>query len=82
MKSKSEQIIFFFIASIMSGVAIFLMGISAFFIGRCIIWLFISGEFIFPLEYVNKPFKAAVITGPVIGLGTWFMYYNPLKLRR
>ncbi|NHB90467.1 hypothetical protein [Photorhabdus tasmaniensis] len=79
MKTKNSQIAVVLITSIMCGIGMFLIMMVTFFIGRCLIWWFVSGEFNFPYEYVKKSFKIGLAIGPIAGVGTWFIEY---KLRR
>ncbi|CRL63741.1 hypothetical protein ACBQ20_17890 [Proteus vulgaris] len=79
MRAKNEQLMFVVIMSIICGLAMFLIIIIFFFIGKCLIWWFVSGEFTFSYEYVKKAFRVGLITGPIAGVGTWFAEY---KLRR
>ncbi len=79
MRTKNNQLIFVVIMSIVCGLAMFLIIIISFFIGKCLIWWFVSGEFTFLLEYVEKAFRVGLITGPIVGIGMWFIEY---KLRR
>ncbi|MBC8954443.1 hypothetical protein [Xenorhabdus sp. PB62.4] len=82
MHQKNKQIILFIVASIMWTFSLFLIFIFGFFVGKCVIWLFMSGEFFFSFEYVKKAFRAAIIAGPILGIGTWIAYYHPFKRRR
>ncbi|MBD1226995.1 hypothetical protein [Xenorhabdus griffiniae] len=79
MNKNINQFEYFLVVTILCVVSLCLMGLFIYCTVKCIIWLFIGGDFLFSFEYVKKIFKASVIAGLVAGIGTWFIEY---KLRK
>ncbi|GAA0347897.1 hypothetical protein AYY16_11445 [Morganella psychrotolerans] len=75
MHLKTEKLIYWVFITILWVIAMFSMGIFAFFIGRVYVWLFMNSEFTFPLEYVSESGRLALIIGPVLGGASWFTRY-------
>ncbi|MBQ0215522.1 hypothetical protein KAH51_18995 [Proteus vulgaris] len=79
MNQKTNQFEYFLVMTILCVIVLFIMGLVIYSIGKCIIWLLIGGDFIFPIEFLKKIIKASLWAGLVVGIGMWFIEY---KLRR
>ncbi|GAA0347870.1 hypothetical protein GCM10009131_28990 [Morganella psychrotolerans] len=79
IKITNKNILYIFTISILSGIAIFFIISLSFFIGKSIIWFFSDEGFFYSSDYFVKAFKAGLITGPIIGVGTWYLSYKKNK---
>lgn len=78
-KVINKNVLYILTISMLSGVAVFFIISLSFFIGKSIVWFFYDRCFFYSLDYFVKAFKAGLITGPVIGVGTWCLSYKKNK---
>ncbi|OBU04411.1 hypothetical protein AYY16_11460 [Morganella psychrotolerans] len=80
IKITNKNILYIFTISILSGIAIFFYNILIFFLLVNLLSGFFSDEgFFYSSDYFVKAFKAGLITGPIIGVGTWYLSYKKNK---